>query len=458
MDKSIARFWDKYIEKTKAYTKKSTVSRWYVKRAEQYIRAHGNITLAQHTPEVVKDYLNMIGGNQKLEDWQIRQIVDALKILFVDMVRPAWCHEFPWDDWKESLITLNQHHPTVSRSYLNDFDDYVDSQKSDFKREILKLHSTVFERLIIEVRMRQLAIKTEIAYVNWVVRFVGFHDKAKPEDLNDVHIKQYLEHLVTRRNVSASTQNQALNALIFLYKQVLKVELAQFDDFVRAKQPKRLPVVLSKSEVLNILNNIENETYYLICSLLYGCGMRLMESVRLRVCDIDFDYKLIMIRNAKGNKDRVVPLPVKLVQSLVQQIEQVRLLNQRDIEDGLDGVFLPDALHRKFPNASKELRWQYLFSAQRPGVDPRSRKLRRHHIHESNIQKSIKRAANKAGIIKRVTSHTFRHSFATHLLESGYDIRTVQELLGHADVSTTMIYTHVLNKPGVSVNSPLDVL
>ena len=283
MKDSIARFWDKYIEKTKAYTRKPTVSRWYVKRAGQYIHAHSATPLAQHTPKILTDYLNVIGGNAKLEGWQIRQIIDALKILFADMIKPDWCSDFPWEEWRESLVTINDRHPTVSRSYLNDINDYIDSQKSDFKREIFKLHTQIFERLIVEIRVRHMAMKTEDAYIKWAVRFIGFHDKARPEDLDDVHIKQFLEHLVTRRNVSASTQNQALNALIFLYKQVMKKELGEFDDFIRAKKPKRLPVVLSRSEVMSLLNALSNDLHHLICSLLYGCGLRLMECIRLRV-------------------------------------------------------------------------------------------------------------------------------------------------------------------------------
>ena len=245
---------------------------------------------------------------------------------------------------------------------------------------------------------------------------------------------------------------------MFLYKKVLKIELDDFSDFTRAKKPKRLPVVLSRSEVSILIDAINHDVYKLAASLMYGCGMRLMECIRLRVLDIDFDYKQIIIREAKGKKDRVVPLPGRLVADTKAQINRVTSLHQQDLAEGYGEVYMPDALARKYRSAPKELKWQYLFPAIRTSTDPRSLKTRRHHMHERNIQKSIKLASTRANLMKKVTSHTLRHSFATHLLEAGYDIRTVQELLGHSDVSTTMIYTHVLNKPGVSVNSPFDTL
>ncbi|VAW62006.1 Integron integrase IntIPac [hydrothermal vent metagenome] len=229
-------------------------------------------------------------------------------------------------------------------------------------------------------------------------------------------------------------------------------------NYKRSKKPRRLPVVLSRTEIKRLLDGIDKDIYHSMVSLLYGAGLRLMECVRLRICDVDFDYQTIFIRDGKGKKDRVVPLPLSLLERLKVQIEVVKQLHLKDLEIGSGEVYLPDALARKYPNAAGELRWQYLFPASRHSVDPRTGVVRRHHIYENNLQKYIKRSADKAGLSKKVNCHTLRHSFATHLLESGSDIRTVQELLGHADVSTTMIYTHVLNKPGVSVKSPLDFL
>ncbi|MCW9015242.1 MAG: integron integrase [Gammaproteobacteria bacterium] len=317
---------------------------------------------------------------------------------------------------------------------------------------------SLFERLIIEIRMRQYSIKTEQSYVGWAGRFLLFTGEAETEKLDAHHITEYLEHLAIKRNVAVNTQNQALNAIIFLFKHVLGKNNIELSEYARPKRPRRLPVVLSKPEVRTLFASFANDFYRMMATLMYGTGMRLMECVRLRICDVDFDYAQITIRSAKGGKDRMVPLPASLVDQLREQLRHVAEVHQGDLAVNYDGVHLPGALAKKFPGAGKQLKWQYLFPASKLADDPRSQKIRRHHLHESAIQRAIRIAAEKAGINKRVTSHTLRHSFATHLLESGYDIRTVQELLGHADVSTTMIYTHVLNKPGVSVNSPLDVL
>ena len=270
-------------------------------------------------------------------------------------------------------------------------------------------------------------------------------------------IVRFLEYLAVKRSVAVNTQNQALNALVFLYTQVFRRPLGDLENFARAQRPRRLPVVLSRDEVRALVAGMPG-THKLMARLIYGTGMRLMECVRARIKDIDFDYRQIVIRNGKGGKDRVVPLPEVLCEELLAHLAAVRTLHEEDCARDLGEVYLPDALQRKYPGAARDWRWQWAFPSARLSVDPRSGVARRHHLHENGLQRAIKSAAQCAGIDKKISTHTLRHSFATHLLEAGYDIRTVQELLGHSDVSTTMIYTHVLNRGGRAVKSPLDSL
>jgi integron integrase len=306
-----------------------------------------------------------------------------------------------------------------------------------------------------EIRRRGYAYRTEQSYEQWICRFILFCKGGAPEEAGVDKIRLFLNYLAIHRGVSTSTQNQALNALVFLYKQVLARELGGLEEVVRAKRPRSLPVVLSRGEVTALLALMQG-IHRLAAALLYGTGMRLLEGLRLRVQDLDFDYHRIHIHQAKGKKDRYVPLPGTLVDDLRRQIDEIGQLHARDVADGYGEVKLPDALARKYPNAGRELKWQFLFPSGRLAVDPRGGAVRRHHLRESSLQKAVKRAAAACHINKRAGCHTLRHSFATHLLEDGYDIRTVQEPLGHADVSTTMFYTHVLSHPGVGVISPLD--
>jgi len=268
-------------------------------------------------------------------------------------------------------------------------------------------------------------------------------------------IEEFLTHLAVDKNVAASTQNQALSAILFLYQEVLHKDLERPLDAVRAKQPKRLPTVLTKEEVQRVLAAMSGN-YQLIARLLYGSGLRLVECLRLRVKDVDFAQHQIIVRDGKGRKDRVTVLPDSLIEPLQKHLRRVEMLHQNDLDDGYGAVYLPDALEQKYPNANCEWIWQYVFPSKSPSKDPRSGVTRRHHLHESAVQRAVRKAAKLAGINKPVSPHTFRHSFATHLLENGYDIRTVQELLGHKDVKTTMVYTHVLNRGGLAVRSPLD--
>jgi integron integrase len=305
----------------------------------------------------------------------------------------------------------------------------------------------LLDRVRQSIRFRHYSLRTEQVYLDWIKRFILFHGKRHPVEMGADEVREFLTYLATKGRVAASTQNQAFSALLFLYREVLKQELPWIDNIERAKRPAKLPVVLTTKEAHMVLSKLDGPAR-LMANLLYGCGLRLNECVRLRVKDIDFGYLQITVRDAKGGRDRVTMVPVSLVESLRRQIEKRRLVHEEDVAGGFGRVFLPTALARKYPSAAREFAWQYLFASSRRSADPRADtdppKESRHHIDESYLQRAVKNAVREAGIDKAASCHTFRHSFATHLLENGYDIRTVQELLGHRDVSTTMIYTHVL--------------
>lgn len=304
------------------------------------------------------------------------------------------------------------------------------------------------------IRLKHYSYRTEQTYVGWIRRYILFHHKQHPKDMGTLEVEAFLTHLAVERNVAASTQNQALSAILFLYNNVLNQELGKLDA-IRAKRSKYLPTVLTKAEVREILQQVSGVPG-LVIKVLYGSGLRLNESLSLRIKDLDFAQRQIVVRDTKGNEDRVTMLPDSLITPLQQHLQKVRRLHQLDLDQGYGSVYLPFALERKHPHADRTWLWQFVFPSPSRSRDPRSGVIRRHHLHESGIQKTLKQAVRLAGIAKRVGCHTFRHSFATHLLEDGYDIRTVQELLGHKDVKTTMIYTHVLNRGGRGVRSPLD--
>ena len=316
-----------------------------------------------------------------------------------------------------------------------------------------KLLDQVRERL----RLKHYSIRTEQAYVEWIKRFILFHDKRHPAQMGAAEIEAFLTHLAVKNKVSASTQNQAKSALLFLYREVLEQKLAWLEKITQAKTAKRLPVVLTVSEVQSVLKGLSG-THWLLASLLYGSGLRLMEAVRLRVKDVEFTRREIIVREGKGNKDRVTMLPESAIEPLKLHLAKVKLLHAQDVAEGVAGVYLPFALAKKYPNAGREWGWQYVFPSAKLSTDPRSGLVRRHHVDEKGVQRAMKQALRAAQIAKPATPHSLRHSFATHLLMGGYDIRTVQELLGHSDVQTTMIYTHVLNRGGKGVRSPLDQL
>ncbi|MDO9052475.1 MAG: integron integrase [Gallionella sp.] len=313
----------------------------------------------------------------------------------------------------------------------------------------------LLEQVVDRLRVKHYSLRTEKTYVDWIKRFIWFHGKRHPKEMSAPEVEAFLSHLAVERSVSASTQNQAKSALLFLYKEVLGIQLPWLDNVTQAKVPKRLPTVLTREEVQSVLARLDG-TVWLIASLLYGSGMRIMECLRLRVKDVDFARHEILVREGKGFKDRVTMLPVSLVPPLKEHLVRVKVLHDEDLALGYGEVFMPMALDKKYPAAGKSWGWQYVFPSRNLSIDPYSGKTRRHHADEKVIQRAMKKAVLAAGIVKLATPHSLRHSFATHLLESGYDIRTVQELLGHSDVSTSMIYTHVLNKGGRGVVSPLD--
>ena len=371
--------------------------------------------------------------DQNKSEWAVEQAQGALKIL-------------------QQCIKMSEKESAKSDTVTTETVKKIPYEKNEFDPD----RKLLIDKLIQEIRLRHYSIRTEQAYAEWMYRFFRFNIKAVSSLASD-DIKSFLTYLSEERHVSASTQNQALNALVFFYTTVLGKDPGDFEDFVRAKKPLRMPVVLSRKEVNLLLNNLEGQ-YRLMALLLYGGGLRLMECLHLRVMDLDFDRGQILVRDGKGQKDRVTIFPDSAVQPLNEHLKWTRKIFDRDRAENICGVYIWPSIEQKYPHAPKEWIWQYVFPSERLSVDPRSHLVRRHHVDPNTLQKQVKQASFDAGITKKVGCHTLRHSFATHLLENGADIRTVQELLGHTDVSTTMIYTHVLNKPGVTVKSPLDMI
>ena len=421
-------FWIKFRDFLLRKKIKQQHVKWFVHWGRGFT-AFAKKPLPESTAQDVRDYLIHLTNTPNIASWQVAQAESALKLLLREFLR-----------LNRSVKQLS-----TSGSAMSQAPSLEPALSSD----------DIMQQLKRELRFRHYSMRTEHSYIQWVKRFFNFHKCMPTGQICGYYIRRYLEYLAEEMNVAASTQNQALNALVFLYEQVLKQEVGTIGDFTRAKRPKRLPVVLTRDEVSRLLGTLRG-THSLMAGLLYGSGLRLMECVRLRIKDVDLGQNQIVVREGKGQKDRITMLPTRYLAPMREQIDYVRELHAKDLNDGHGESYIWPSLARKYPNAGRELIWQYVFPADRLSVDPRTQKVRRHHIHETVLQRAVKSATIKAAITKRVTCHTLRHSFATHLIENGYDIRTVQELLGHADVSTTMIYTHVLNKPGLAVRSPVD--
>lgn len=450
-DEREKRFWNNYLALLSEHEINPSVYEWYVRHCERFIRHYSDCRLKDHTAETVSPYLSELLANQKSLWWQKRQCIDAIRLLFLS-IRAPLCRQIDWEYFKMSCKELEVDHPTLARNNLplrKLHDNDVDMRGGE--------HSDEVERLIRVVRANGYSIRTEQTYTHWLNRFLRFCKNARSGSIDNQSVIAYLSYLSAERSVAPATQSLALNAISFYFKSVLNQELGDLSDFVKAKRREKLPVVLSTEEVSAMLGALSGVQLALV-SLLYGCGLRLMEAVRLRVQDIDFSYQQVIIRNGKGNKERVVPLPVKLVEPLKAHLSRIKTQHSEDLDLGYGSVYMPAELVKKYGKSDKQWVWQYLFPSIKLSVDPRSNKVRRHHLSERSLQRLVTDTARKLEIAKRVTCHVFRHSFATHQLERGMDIRTLQQLLGHADVSTTMIYTHTANFSKGKTSSPLDFL
>lgn len=404
----------------------------------------------------VRHFLATLESDEHIEDWQVEQARDALEVYY-EQFRGIPLAASPAANARESNARAAERGPTVPQPRVVHPVRRIPAPRQP-ARASDRVEWPVLEKAAREaLRLKHYAYRTEKTYLYWIRRYVQYHQWRKPSTMGAGEIHKYLSHLAVHEDVAAGTQNQALNAIVFLYRDVIKHEPGDFSDFARARVRKRLPVVLSRGEVQALIRRMDG-VEELVARLLYGTGMRISEAVRLRVQDLAFDRNEITVRAGKGDKDRRVPLPSVLKSDLCQQLDGRRAMYEADKRDGMHEVELPHALSRKYPNAKFEWKWQYVFPAADYSVDPRSGVRRRHHLDPQRVQRAVRAAAKQAELTMRVTPHVFRHSFATHLLESGQDIRTVQELLGHADVHTTQIYTHVLNRGPLGVVSPLDTL
>ena len=429
---------------------KTHVQLWYVRHIKRFLGVLPDNSASNLLLSDMEEHLNSIPQSWFSHSWQTAQYIDSIKILLTDVIRLDWAKDFPWQDYISNTKTLDISHPTLARESI-DSEPSLPAPSSDLPEH----YAETLQLLILTLRRQNYAIRTEQTYSHWVQRFFLAYIDKPIESLGDHDVEQFLTNLVLRNNVSKSTQNIALNAIVFLFKAVLQRPIGDFGH-IRSQRPPKLPVVLSHNEVSRLFSELQH-THLLMAELMYGAGLRLIECVRLRVKDVDLEYELISVIDGKGGKHRRVPLPALCADKLRSQVVRVETLHNTDTNAGFGEVYMPNALAKKYPSGARQLGWQYLFPSSRLAVDPRSGITRRHHAHETGLQRAITRACAKSGIAKQVSSHSLRHTFATHLLEAGYDIRTVQELLGHTDVSTTMIYTHVMNRPGmVPVVSPLD--
>ncbi|MCU7842200.1 MAG: integron integrase [Candidatus Thiodiazotropha sp. (ex Monitilora ramsayi)] len=453
--RAVERFWHNYLSILEKDSIPATERQWYRKHIEEYISAHSRVKLRDHQPRHIDRYLTAKGRLPRLQEWQFRQIANALRLLFCKLITPSWASEYDWYRWRAYAKELEPDHPTIMRDAS--FGVLMAPNSNPLVRRFREEHTDLYRAFVKTIRVRGMAARTEKTYEHWLIRFFQYHQWKDIGQLVPKKISDYLEHLALNRHVSAATQKVAMNSLVFFYREVLGKNIEGIFTHTRAKARRRLPTVLSKQEIKLLLDSMNGRSK-LMASLMYGTGMRIMECVRLRIQDLDFAYKQITIRTGKGGKERIVPLPVSLIPQIQAYLKEIKALHDGDLADGFGAVLLPPALARKLGKAVKTWQWQFVFPATKLAMDHETGKVRRHHVHQTGLQKAIRIASRKAGINKRVTSHTLRHSFATHLLESGSDIRLIQELLGHADVNTTMIYTHVLQKGGLGVQSPLDNL
>lgn len=413
-----------------------------VKWAKLFVLSLKDKPLIQSSFTDIKQFINGLESSESILPYQIQQAKTSLHLFFTRLLKYTWANKWPNELTTKTCSKISK--------------DSSAPADTDFQM-ICLIYSDLLKKCSTAIRTMHYSIRTEKTYLDWIKRFLGFHHPLEISKIAASHIAQFLEYLAVERNVSSGTQNQALNALAFMANVALNLDISNQLKFSRAKKSQRLPSVLNKNQVKKLLENLDG-IYSLIAGLAYGTGMRLMECLRLRVKDVDLERNIITIREGKGAKDRVTPLPLKYRDALLEQLEKTKLLHQKDLQNGYGETYLPDAIARKYPSAPLEWPWQYVFPSGRLSVDPKTNKVRRHHIHENSLQKAVKDSAKKCGLPSTVSVHTLRHSFATHLLEKGYDIRTVQELLGHADVATTMIYTHVMNRPGITITSPADDL
>ncbi len=413
------RFWNNYLVVLSDSYIKPALFTWYARHCETFIRCYKETRLKQHTSDSITEYLSSLLNDESKQDWQQRQAIDALKLLFKSIRAPLY-REIDWEYWKSSCHKLGKEHDTNYRAHHPVSKERIDTASNISNTESSEDRSKAINDLRIAIRRKNYSIRTEKSYTDWVGRLFKYISPVSPLKVDQQNIVAFLEYLAVHRGLSPRTQSLALNAISFYFKQVLNKEIGDISHFIRAKPREKLPVILVQSEVSAILDDL-NGVQWLVVSLLYGAGLRIMEAIRLRVHDIDFGYNQIIVRNGKGKKERVVPLPAKLIKPLKNHLGNVKRLHDADINQGHGGVYMPEELVKKYGKSDKQWVWQYVFPSYKLSVDPVSTAIRRHHINESTTQKCVRNTSRKLNINKRVTCHVFRHSYATHLLERGMD-------------------------------------